>query len=263
MFADDALYDQLVLKGGNALSVVYKIGKRTSLDLDFSVSTDFKDIEDIKRRIYYSLATRFDEVGFVVFDERFEDRRCEPNWGGYTVAFKLIEKEKFRELRTLDDRRRNATLIGAADKRVFTIQISRFEFCEGAAHAEIDAFDVLVYTPAMIAIEKVRAICQQMESYVKNMYKTPRARDFYDIFCICNERGIDLGSHANLELFTQIFLAKDVPLALIQRISECREFHRADWESVRNSVSGNLAGFDFYFDFLITSLAQLESLWVE
>ena len=32
-----------VLKGGNALAVIYNIGNRTSLDLDYSLERDFPD----------------------------------------------------------------------------------------------------------------------------------------------------------------------------------------------------------------------------
>ena len=36
--SDDVLFDQLVLKGGNAISLVYGISPRDSLDVDFSLS---------------------------------------------------------------------------------------------------------------------------------------------------------------------------------------------------------------------------------
>ena len=36
MFADDTLFNQLVLKGGNALNLIYGIGDRSSLDVDLS-----------------------------------------------------------------------------------------------------------------------------------------------------------------------------------------------------------------------------------
>ena len=51
LFADDTLSEQLVLKGGNALTIVHKIGDRTSLDLDFSMAEDFSDLDAAKQRI--------------------------------------------------------------------------------------------------------------------------------------------------------------------------------------------------------------------
>ncbi len=38
LFSDDELYEQIVLKGGNAISLVYGYSSRGSLDLDFSIS---------------------------------------------------------------------------------------------------------------------------------------------------------------------------------------------------------------------------------
>ncbi|MCZ2147286.1 MAG: nucleotidyl transferase AbiEii/AbiGii toxin family protein [Bryobacterales bacterium] len=39
------LLECLVLKGGNALNLVYGLTTRTSLDLDFSMSADFDDLD--------------------------------------------------------------------------------------------------------------------------------------------------------------------------------------------------------------------------
>jgi len=51
MFADDVLMNRLVLKGGNALDIIHKLGTRTSLDIDLSMPGDF-DPEDLQRRIF-------------------------------------------------------------------------------------------------------------------------------------------------------------------------------------------------------------------
>lgn len=50
MFSDDVLFDKLVLKGGNAISLVYRYGARGSLDVDFSIDGDFDDAEDAGKR---------------------------------------------------------------------------------------------------------------------------------------------------------------------------------------------------------------------
>jgi predicted nucleotidyltransferase component of viral defense system len=47
IFSDDLLFEKVVLKGGNALSLVLGISPRTSLDLDFSIEADFDDPEDL------------------------------------------------------------------------------------------------------------------------------------------------------------------------------------------------------------------------
>jgi hypothetical protein len=105
LFSDDSLLDQIVLKGGNALSLVYAISSRSSLDLDFSIEGDFADIEDTKARIFKALKDRFSSVGLVVFDETFEPKPAPPDenqnerWGGYQLIFKLIEISKHAAMR--------------------------------------------------------------------------------------------------------------------------------------------------------------------
>lgn len=89
---------------------------------------------------------------------------------------------------------------------------------------------------------------------------TPRARDFYDIYAIVTRRAVDLSLPENLELFRHIFGAKRVPLALLARISESREFHRPDWDAVRDSVQGVVFEFDIYFDFVLDQVSRLEAL---
>jgi predicted nucleotidyltransferase component of viral defense system len=43
MLSDDTLFQRLVLKGGNAISLVYGYGTRASLDVDFSIEGDFDE----------------------------------------------------------------------------------------------------------------------------------------------------------------------------------------------------------------------------
>ncbi len=113
----------------------------------------------------------------------------------------------------------------------------------------------------MIAIEKLRAICQQMPGYVPNRTPSARARDFFDIHLIVTETGTNLASGENQELLRHIFAAKEVPIGFLQLIAKEREFHRPDWESVRSSINQEgLKDFDFYFDFVLEQVALLEAL---
>ena len=50
MFSDDELMERLVLKGGNALDIVYKASTRASADLDFSIDGDFEDLDSISEK---------------------------------------------------------------------------------------------------------------------------------------------------------------------------------------------------------------------
>jgi hypothetical protein len=106
--SDDELVEVLVLKGGNALELIDKIGDRSSLDLDFSLEDDFKDLEAVRERLFRALRDRFDSVGMVVFDERFYRKPPGSDgaaWGGYVGEFKLIDRGRHRALRAPRSRR--------------------------------------------------------------------------------------------------------------------------------------------------------------
>jgi predicted nucleotidyltransferase component of viral defense system len=187
MFSDDVLFEKLVLKGGNAISLVYRYGARGSLDVDFSIDGEFENLEDATKRISKALADRFAAAGLVVFDYTFGPRplaRGDANlrWGGYRIQFKIIDRQRHEELRGAREAlRRAANVIGPQQQRTFTIDISKWEFCAGKVEAELDEFSIYVYSPAMLAIEKIRAVCQQMDEYHLCSQKTARARDFYDV----------------------------------------------------------------------------------
>jgi predicted nucleotidyltransferase component of viral defense system len=270
MFSDDLLFHQLALKGGNALNLVYKFGSRASVDVDLSIEGDFADIEDTKERILRALRNRFAEAKYTVFDGKLERRPplkedpIDDRWGGYEVSFKIIETERYEAYSAdLDRARREAAVVGPLNQRTFKVQISKYEHCAGKTEVELDHYAIYVYTPQMLAIEKFRAICQQMLEYPKRGHPTPRARDFYDIYTILASTGVKLNSPVNLQLVADIFQAKDVEVKLIGKIGEQREFHRPDWPSVQLSVAGNLKEFDFYFDFVLAQGKLLESLWVK
>jgi predicted nucleotidyltransferase component of viral defense system len=241
LFSDDALYEKLVLKGGNALRLIYNLGSRSSLDIDVSIEEDFVDLDDTRRRLFRALETRFELAGFCVFDPHFTPRPSTSvegdRWGGYELTFKLIELEKRARLKgNLEQIRREAFVIGPSEKRIFTVDMSKHEHCVGKREVELDGFSVFVYTPAMIAIEKLRAICQQMEAYPRKKYRNRRARDFYDIHLIAEE-GTDLTLPENRTLLSLVFRAKEVPIELLWKVQEERDFHLVDWPRVQASVS--------------------------
>ncbi len=240
LFADDKLVDELVLKGGNALNIVYELTTRTSLDLDFSIEKDFEDLKDVETRISRALSDRFDSAGYVVFDLTIQpkpqtdgsDER--PWWGGYELNFKFIEKEKHITFRDdLEKLRRNATVLAPLQRRTFRVDVSKHEFIQGKVSKELDHYTIYVYSPAMLAIEKLRAICQQMPEYGMRGHGTARARDFYDIHQILTKTGIDLTTADNFKMIRNVFAA------------------------------GNIEEFDYYFDFVVQEADRLESLWVE
>jgi hypothetical protein len=206
---------RLVLKGGNALTLIYKLSSRASLDLDFSIENDFEDIDATRQRIFRTLKDRFDSAGYVVFDERLDakpklsgpDER--PWWGGYELKFKLIEKKKHSAMLHKPDKMRiDSLIVGPSQQRVFTVDLSKYEYTDGKIELDLDDYTIYVYTPAMVAIEKLRAICQQMPEYEVKGQGRPRARDFFDIHLVLSKEGIDLTASENLDLIQSIFAAK-------------------------------------------------------
>jgi len=266
--SDERLFDLLVFKGGNALELVHSIGHRSSLDLDFSMEDDVDSGHEIGERLFIVLRERFDEAGLVIFDEKFgprpRDRKPGIRWGGYSAEFKLIGGEDYSALGgDLDSLRRQAIEFGPDHQRRFKIEISAYEYTDGKVSHEIGGYKAYVYSVEMIAVEKLRAICQQSPTYSLRRHPTPRARDFYDIHATVNEGGVELASPHTMDLIRAVFAAKDVDLSLIRLIHEQREFHRADWPSVQDAVSVRLRQFDFYFDFLLAEIEKLEALWIE
>jgi predicted nucleotidyltransferase component of viral defense system len=271
IFSDDVLFERVVLKGGNALSLALGMSNRTSLDLDFSIENDFEDLDDIRYRVQRALENRFLAAGFVVFDFKFGAKPSivpegqSPRWGGYMAAFKVMEKQKDEKLiGNLAARRRDSLVIGPGQQRVFTIDLSKYEYVIGKLEVELDDYAIYVYSPTMIAIEKLRAICQQMPEYTLQRCPSARARDFYDIHLIVSLTSMNLNSPENLDLVRHIFAAKEVPLKLLGKIKNQKEFHRPDWDSVKiSSNNDELAEFDYYFDFVVEQVNSMKTLWEE
>jgi predicted nucleotidyltransferase component of viral defense system len=271
MFSDDQLMEHFALKGGNALTIVHKLAGRTSVDVDLSMGGDFaEDFNAVGDRIRRALTARFDSAGFAVFDFKFIKKPevvqpgHNPRWGGYVAEFKVIEKAKFVQFgHNEQELRKNSFVIGPSQQRVFRVDISKFEFCDPKVAVELDDFTIYVYTLPMLAFEKLRAVCQQLPEYADRGYKTARARDFYDIFRIVNYRHVNLTSPENLSLIVPIFAAKAVPLDFLGRISGQREFHRPDWDSVILTTSEKLKPFDYYFDFVVTLVRELQAAGIK
>lgn len=265
LFSDDMLMDELVLKGGNALALVYKIGSRASVDLDFSLQKAFADVDNAQARISNALKKEFSSVGYVVFDEQLKvkpatRREGLPDWwGGYAFEFKLAETalaEKFKEDR--EGLRRQSAELGPLNKRKFSIDISAHEFCEAKIERDLDDYVIYVYSLEMIVAEKMRAICQQMPAYEFGN-KTPRARDFYDIEQIVTVEKIDMTSAENLRIVAAIFDAKSVPMLWMDEIKEFKDFHLQDWPAVETSISRRPAAFEYYFNFVVELAASIKA----
>jgi predicted nucleotidyltransferase component of viral defense system len=258
LFSDDDLLDQLVLKGGNALEVIHKVEERATIDMDFSIPEDFADVTVASNKIEAALDKEFSRLGLKSFDFSMQKKPSivqdgQPSWwGGYLVNFKLVDQDIYGEhANDIQALRKRSVVLGPQQKKTYKIDISKNEFCEGKEQAELDDYTIYVYSLEMIALEKLRAICQQMDSYPHVRNKRPRPRDFFDIYHVFQRKTIDLNSKENLELIDSIFGSKDVPLEFLLKIGDSRDFHSTEWESVTLSVSGECEPFDFYFDFVV------------
>ena len=271
LVADDILMGILVLKGGNALDLAYDISNRGSIDIDFSMEKDFT--EDERKRIGNQVGSllrdEFIKEGLIAFDVNFKERpkkiedAVKSFWGGYCLDFKIITKEKYDALGgKLEDVRRNAIEIASNSSTIFEVDISKYEYVGEKRPKDIEGATVYVYSPEMLAIEKARALCQQVEDYknvVLRMTSKSRARDFYDIYNLSQAFNINFASEENVELAKHIFEAKRVPLSYIKKLEDYREFHRLSWESVLGTISQkeHPKEFDFYFDFVLEKFRHL------
>lgn len=272
MVSNDELMEQLVLKGGNAIDLIYQISGRASVDLDFSIQNEFHkdDLEDLREKVVTGLVETFRQEGLTVFDITFTEKperitdEYKDFWGGYKIGFKVIPSQMYSNgLGNIDSLRRCATVVGPRNRKVFRIEISKFEYCEGKVEKEIDDYTVYVYSTEMLVLEKIRSICQQIPEYkdiIKMHSPVARARDFFDIYILLEKFPSDLNSESMKDLLKAIFAAKKVPLGYIKKVSNQREFHRPDWVSVEDTVKRGikLKGFDFYFDYVVDRLESIE-----
>lgn len=276
LFSDDTLMERLVLKGGNALDLIYDIGERASFDLDFSIPGQFEEAEmpEIETRLKNAIESTFKRTGYRVFDFNFKEKPKRINdavkdfWGGYAVDFKFIEAAEYKKYENDDDAlRRHAVSIGKQGSTKIEIDISKYEICDEKKEFNLNNYSIYVYTPEMLVFEKLRAICQQTEAYRKVIathQPRARARDFYDMYMLMKTHSIDLTDEQNQLLFKRIFDAKKARLACAE-LEASRELHRSDFESLRATLTASgaaaLLSFDDYFNFVIETFGPLESLW--
>lgn len=271
LFSDDYLMERLVLKGGNAMNIVYKMYDRASLDFDFSIEDDFSDVEimEVNSRIRKALESTFKEYSLVVLDYIFKCRPiCKRDgdtlafWGGYVASFKLVTHDDHQKHKgRIENLRKRALRIDKGGKQNIVIEISKYEYCEKLEH-ELDDYIVYVYPPELLALEKIRAVCQQTEEFGEIVGKPGikgRARDFFDIYHLCVTFDIDLASDSNREILVKVFEAKKVPLTTLSRLDKYKAYHEANFPSVVDTVSGKtkMQPFDFYFDFVVEIAQKL------
>lgn len=274
LLSSEQLRELLVLKGGNLISAVFQVGSRASIDLDFSIEGEFNDAGRIRTECESVLRRTFAVDGFRVIDVTCQELPRDLSgdlkdfWGGYRIGFKLVLEDKFVKLANdVSALRRNAVPLRPNGSTVFTIDVSKYEYCGEKQRFDIDGQVGYGYSPEMVIAEKLRAVCQQMPEYRSLVRKNlaGRARDFVDIVAIREAYLINFENQQFRDTVARVFAAKRVPLYLLGRISECRDDHRQDFILVRSTVKAidELADFDFYVDYVVREVSRLETLWNE
>jgi hypothetical protein len=274
LFADNTLMQQLVLKGGNLLDVVYGISTRPSRDIDLSICGDVEDLDLFKTTIANALARWFAPKGYVVFDVNLAEEPANLTaefrafWGGYKVDFKIIDEDTHETLGG-DEHKLRARAMTVRDDhgKKFPIEISKHEYVDEKVPEIVEDLTVFAYSPQMLVAEKLRAICQQMPEYTASLkkHRTPRGRDFLDIHTVTEHFGVDFGSPGFRGTLERVFEAKRVDLRLIPKIADeaTKEFHRPDFDLIAPTIRPGfeLQGFDFYFNYVAGKCRMLEPLW--
>jgi len=270
--ASDDLMELFALKGGNALNYIYNVNQRSSIDIDISMENSFEDLdfklEEIESILKKSFERTFEENNLKAFDIKLEkkpqkmDSDKEGFWGGYQLSFKALELNKWQKLKgntdtTTNDMSRQAIPFNREFKRKFTVDISRHEYVKERELKILDDYYIYVYSPIMIVLEKLRAICQQTEEYteiIETHKPRGRAQDFFDIYVILESFSeINLISKKNISNLKEIFKIKKVPLSILDQLENYREFHRDSFTAVIDTVfkSDQLKDYDFYFDYVL------------
>ncbi len=274
--SNDTLMNKLVLKGGTCLELAYKIHSRSSKDIDFSIKDEFsnKEREQILNNLPKNFNNIFNEKGYYVFDFKIKDKPIDLpkdiKMSGYNLSFKLISFELYKKYcNDINQLRNRAISLGQSNKKDFVIDISKYEFVDNKEIKEIDEFKIFVYPPQMLICEKLRAICQKMKEY-RNKFEDidlPRSRDFYDIYLVSeNLLKVDFKKLENRELLRQVFNAKNVDLNLLLKIKEKRQIHEDDFQNVLLTdvfSKRHPAIFDYYFEYVLDIVADLEEFWVK
>ena len=188
--------------------------------------------------------------------------------GRLSIEFKLITQSRYLEFAdNIEALRRNAANIGKKQSTKFRIDISKHEFCGSKQAYSLDEFQIFCYSPETFVAEKIRAICQQMPSYVElvKSHARPRARDFVDIHSIAEHFGITFDDDDFHNEMRSVFDIKRVPLSLLKELNKTRDQHIDDFIAVEDTVypDFDLKDFDFYFDYLCERVDRLEPLWRE
>ncbi len=269
IYSNDDLFNEFVLKGGNAIALIHNKKIRKSIDVDFSISEDFPGgINSLEILLFKSLNQGFNEANYHFFDFKIKETPknisgdMKDFWGGYSADFKIIDIEQYKKIQTSEDTkdlqevlRRNALSVHGSTK--IEIDISKHENVSNKIERDLDGVTVYAYSVEMIVAEKLRALCQQHIQYgaivQRNRPGSPRPKDFFDIHLLMTECNIDMLSADNIIMLREMFLIKRVPLELLTSLEDQKDFHGANFAAVTANLDVEMdpkENFDFYFNYV-------------
>jgi len=257
LYSNDLVRSFLILKGGTALSISENIQKRLSTDIDFSVSGEIENPGMFFGEIANILKDHFFKLNYELFDYKYSVKPSNRSakdpvfWGGYEVNFKLIPAKHGIEV--IDQKRRNAVIPKGSISSNISLEISEHEFCGLIKKFPFHGSTVCAYDPALLILEKLRAICQQHPNYRYRKFGKNRARDFFDIYQLLSKhRSASFYSTLKDNIY-EVFKAKETPIELARSIfsDDFLALQKDGFEEVRNTVSaveGRIEDFDFYVE---------------
>jgi hypothetical protein len=270
LVSDDELMEKLVLKGGNAIELGYGINSRASYDLDFSMEEDFEEEQIIMGKIESNLTRIFIEQGYHLFDFEWHIKpkalrdEVKDFWGGYNILFKVIKQDALAKLDgKIDTKRRNALPLNPGLSPKFSIDISKHEYIGKREERAFEGYTFYIYALEMIVLEKVRAICQQLPEYqeiIGTAKAIGRARDFYDIYTICNGFDVPLNSEETKNNLKATFAAKKVPITFLKEMRFNKKRHEDDFDKqfkATLSAKTDVLDFDVYFNFVMDTFEHI------
>ena len=239
---------------------------------DYVDTSDFskEELSSIKERLKNNFTDIFGEHGYTIFDFKFYEKPKKQSperatfWGGYSIEFKICKTENMGSL-NIDALRRSAEVVAKKGGRIFSIDISKYEFCAPAEEEDLDGYTINIYTPAMIVCEKIRALCQQLPEYVINNGKSkkPRPRDFYDIYTIMKASNMSF-DQIDIVVFEEMFKIKKVDFSLLDIIlsPEYYNYTKGDLQSLIDTLPlDERANFDFdvCYDYVVKGIQLLRT----
>ena len=219
----EQLSKSIVFKGGTVLKKIYFEDYRFSEDLDFTLLNNEIPSEQI----------------FVWFKETFEYVREEAN-----IPLEIIDPDSYRGEHEDGGINFYISYVGplggqGANKRV-KVDISRSETLEFApviktvfeSYTDLDEYKLLCYPLEEVLVEKMRSVMQRMQ-----------ARDFYDIWFLLEQHGMDAAFHMNE--FAKKCASKnlnhlDFPKKLAERLLQ----YKGRWQSSMSEQIKDLPGFE-------------------